>query len=152
MRDAVGGSAAIFIIMIFIVVALGYLAFNVNYTKAFRMKNKIISVYEDYDGECSSKCQEHIKKYAATIGYLSADINCPKGYKGMEDLYCIKEVEVHPNNSGEEISDLSNRSYYKIITKINVDVPVIRNIFDLRIFQITGDTKTFIRENRKSDS
>ena len=44
MRDALGGSVTIVIIVVFIVIVLGYLAFNVNYTKAFRMKDKIISV------------------------------------------------------------------------------------------------------------
>jgi hypothetical protein len=46
MRDAMGGSVALVIIVVFIVIALGYMAFNVNYTKAFNMKNKII--YLDY--------------------------------------------------------------------------------------------------------
>jgi len=146
MRDAIGGSAVLVIIVIFIVVALGYMAFNVNYTKAFRMKNKIISEYEDYDGVCLSDCEEHIKDYASTIGYLSASMTCPSGYTAMSSLYCVKKIEVHPTNSEEEVNDLSNRSYYRIITKINIDIPVIRNIFDLRAFQITGDTKTFIEE------
>ena len=46
MRDSIGGSVVLIIIVVFIVVALGYMAFNVNYTKAFRMKNKVIAVYE----------------------------------------------------------------------------------------------------------
>ena len=65
MRDALGGTVVLMIIVIFIVFALGYMAFNVNYTKAFRMKNKIISVYEDYKGNCSSsECQKAITDYA----------------------------------------------------------------------------------------
>jgi len=146
MRDALGGSVALVIIVVFIVVALGYMAFNVNYTKAFRMKNKVISVYEDYDGECLGDCNEVIKKYATTIGYLSADIVCPSGFQNVDDLYCIKKIEVHPKSSEEEINELSNRSYYRVITKINIDIPVIKNIFNLRYFQITGDTKTFVEE------
>ena len=49
MRDAIGGAVNIVIIVVFIVIVLAYLAFNVNYTKASRMKNKIIATYEDYD-------------------------------------------------------------------------------------------------------
>ena len=59
MRDAMGGTVVLVIIVVFIVVTLGYMAFNVNYTKAFRMKNKIISVYEDYKGDCQSDCRHH---------------------------------------------------------------------------------------------
>ena len=52
MRDGIGSTVMITIIIAFIVCASSYLAYNVNYTKAFRMKNKIISVYEDYNGVC----------------------------------------------------------------------------------------------------
>ncbi|MBO4731371.1 MAG: hypothetical protein J5597_01005 [Spirochaetaceae bacterium] len=65
MRDAMGGSVALVIIVVFIVIALGYMAFNVNYTKAFRMKNKIISVYEKYEGKCEENCEKEIKDYEA---------------------------------------------------------------------------------------
>ena len=43
MRDALGGIVNITIIVVFLVIVSGYLAFNVNYTKAFRVKNKIIT-------------------------------------------------------------------------------------------------------------
>ena len=69
MRDALGGAVNIYIIVVFIVFALGYAAFNVNYTKAFRMKDKIISVYEKYDGVCTNQCEQEIIGYADQIGY-----------------------------------------------------------------------------------
>ena len=43
MRDAFGGLMNMVIIVVFLVLVSGYLAFNVNYTKAFRVKNKIIT-------------------------------------------------------------------------------------------------------------
>lgn len=143
MRDAMGGTVALVIIVVFIVIALGYMAFNVNYTKAFRMKNKIISVYNDYNGNCNSECQGKIKDYASTLGYSlgnSMTCNGSSGYKLDEKgLYCYKKVYVE--NFG---SDADNRSfYYKVITKINVQVPIINNVLDLKVFYITGDTKTF---------
>lgn len=145
MRDAMGGTVALVIIVVFIVIALGYMAFNVNYTKAFRMKNKIISVYEDYDGNCQGECRQAIKMYANTIGYSTGNnITCPAGYKVSDDIYCYKKVETKENISNIDIvDDTKKKSYYRIITKINVEVPIINNILDLKIFYITGDTKTF---------
>lgn len=146
MRDAMGGSVALVIIVVFIVIALGYMAFNVNYTKAFRMKNKIISVYEDYNGDCSSsECKKAISDYAKTIGYNTGNrMNCPAGYRNSEDIYCYYE---HRNKNTVRdtgiIDDAKDKRYYRIITKINVEIPIINNILDLRIFYITGDTKTF---------
>jgi hypothetical protein len=148
MRDAMGGSVALVIIVVFIVIALGYMAFNVNYTKAFRMKNKIISVYEDYDGNCLSDCRSAIKEYSKTIGYSSGNnMNCPAGYRNSDNLYCYKKMEnLNVTNNDGVINDTRKRSYYRVITKINVEIPIINNILDLKIFYITGDTKTFEEE------
>ena len=43
MRDALGGVVNLAMIVVFLVLVCGYLAFNVNYTKAFRVKNYIIT-------------------------------------------------------------------------------------------------------------
>ena len=52
MRDAFGGIVNISMIVVFLVIVSGYLAFNVSYTKAFRVKNKIITTIEQYEGLC----------------------------------------------------------------------------------------------------
>ena len=144
MRDAIGGSVTIVIIVVFIVFALGYLAFNVNYTKAFRMKDKIVTLYDDYDGNCrnNSKCQEEIKKYAKQIGYtadpgIGNQMKCPSGYSSTNGIYCEKKVSV--NN----VKDQGSKYYYKIVTKINLEIPIIKNILNFRFFYIFGDTKTY---------
>ena len=46
MRDAFGGVANLVIIVVFLVLVSGYLAFNVNYTKAFRVKIKLNPLIE----------------------------------------------------------------------------------------------------------
>ena len=155
MRDAMGGSVTIIIIVVFIVVALGYLAFNVNYTKAFRMRDKIIAVYEDYDGDCSSTdCKNVIRNYAKSIGYRLGFLNCPEGFKSLDDMYCLKETIVNKNRSDSSIShikgdsdnkysDVKVRHYYTVITKINLEIPIISNVFDFGLFYISGDTRTF---------
>ena len=145
MRDAMGGTVALVIIVVFIVIALGYMAFNVNYTKAFRMKNKIISVYEDYNGNCLGDCKNAIKNYAKTLGYSSGnDMKCPSDYNNSDNLYCYKEIDSSSSIDGDGvIDDAHKKSYYRIITKINIEIPIINNILDLRVFYITGDTKSF---------
>jgi hypothetical protein len=36
--------------------------------------------------------------------------------------------------------------YYKIVTKINIDIPVVNNMLNLNALYLTGDTKTFVNE------
>ena len=151
MRDALGGTVTLVIVVFFIVFALGYMAFNVNYTKAFRMKDKIISLYEDYDGECGGECQAIIRSYAKELGYaVSGSLVCPDrdGYRytSIDNLYCECKVSIDQGDADflrDFHKSANQKKYYKIITKINLDIPVISNIFDFRFFYISGDTKTF---------
>lgn len=139
MRDALGGTVVITIIVIFIVFVSAYLAFNVNYTKAFKMKNKIISTYEEYNGECdkSTECKTIIKEYAESIGY-KPKLNCGGYDRDSNGLYCFKEMSV---NKGA--CDEGSKKYYKIQTKIDIRIPIIDNILGLQVFAISGDTKVF---------
>jgi hypothetical protein len=144
MRDSLGGVVNIVIIVVFIVIALGYLAFNVNYTKAFRMKNKIISVYEDYNGKCTaySECKSEIKEYASSIGYKPANLTCESGYTKVDSLYCVKEESAVTYTSGSQ-QDKRSGKYYKVVTKININIPIVDNILGIKVFSVSGNTKVF---------
>ena len=153
MRDALGGTVTLVIIVVFIVIALGYMAFNVNYTKAFRMKDKIITLYDDFDGQCTSKCEKAIIDYARTIGYSTDhSLHCPDDFSAVNELYCVSKKEYldqdnsRVNSSITQItgkSDIKPKAYYKVVTKINLKIPIISNVFDFRFFYIYGNTKSF---------
>ena len=143
MRDAMGGTVVIVIIVVFIVFALGYMSFNVNYTKAFRMKDKIISVYDDYNGVCGSKCEQEIREYAKQLGYSSGAgtggvITCPGGnYSPKTNLYCVKEMPATTTSDGRK------RKYYSIVTRISMEIPVFKDVLNFNFFYVYGDTKTY---------
>ena len=116
MRDAIGGSTTLVIIVVFIVIALGYMAFNINYTKAFRMKDKIVTLYDDYSGNClnSSKCQQEIKSYAKQIGYStdtgrSSFMKCPSGYTAANGIYCYRKENVSNATLINKDSDVNKK-------------------------------------------
>ena len=82
MRDAFGGLLNIVIIVVFMTLVSGYLAFNVSYAKAFKVKNKIISTIENYNANCDfnnpeNECYIDVSEYEHTIGY-QANINLSK--------------------------------------------------------------------------
>ena len=129
MRDAMGGSVTLVIIVVFIVFALGYMAFNVNYTKAFRMKDKIITVYDDYKGVCNDDCFSKIEEYAKEIGYDSGAgtgsyLVCPNVESGPEftakgNLYCYREIPVTNSERDFNGEIIESQYYYEISTRIN---------------------------------
>lgn len=151
MRDAFGGIVNIVIIVVFLVIVSGYLAFNVNYTKAFRVKNKIISTYEEYEGACdeeSSECNQKIREYMEKVGYSAnnfeikeKDGGTTNSWKCFEIGYCSKKIVVS-SKDGDAVKEGTEKEYYKIVTQININIPIINKIMPgLRIFEVSGDTK-----------
>ena len=161
MRDAFGGVTSLVIIVVFLVLVSGYLAFNVIYTKAFKVKNKIITLFEQYEGKCgqalTNECDTKISEYVRSIGYSSelgsltnfsdSGLSCPDGascpeYGCSPSGYCWLKVKVTTG------SDVEEKAYYKIVTRIEMDIPIINKIMSgLRFFQISGDTRTIIVAN-----
>ena len=147
MRDAFGGVANLVIIVVFINLVSGYLSFNFNYTKAFRVKNKIISLYEQYEGEqCyhndTSECNIKIRDYMNALGYDAPYLNL-EGYNCYYG-YCAKKFETEKVDDSVT-GDTKKKAYYNIVTQINIDIPIINKILPgLKIFQIAGDTKPIV--------
>ena len=142
MRDAFGGAVNIYIIVVFIVFALGYMAFNVNYTKAFRMKNYVISAVEQYEGiGCMNggltggmtACRQRIQEYANGLKYAPVNLQCHNDSARVDGLYCISEIERDSSR---------NSVQYRIVTQVDVNLPIINNIMGLEFFQVSGDTRS----------
>lgn len=152
MNDSLGGTVVLVIIMFFIAFASMYLAFNVNYMKAFRMKNKIISLYEEYQGDCvansRNECFRSIVNYADEIGYEPSDsFKCDSGYtmvsNGRKNLYCVKEHSITTNSkTGKSKNDLAGVRYYSIYTRININIPIFSNLMGKKLLSVSGDTAT----------
>lgn len=146
MREAIGGSWLLGFVIVFVVLFSSYLAVSINYTKAFKVKNKIISLIEVNEGYIKSKnhnlnslTEDQLKSDPSTeakifialkdIGYYTAtNVNCNPTEDGevFAGGYCVKRI-----NSGIG-------SYYKVKTFI---------LFDLDLFNFTihipikGETK-----------
>lgn len=147
MRDAIGGTISLQIILFFLVVINAYLAFSVNYTKAFRIKNNIVAIIEQQEGYTTSSALNNEDTAQARIFALMKNANytisksalqCEKmGYKTIYDDinkngFCLK---LHKNADGS--------GYYSVITQVNIDIPIVNKILPLSgIFSIKGETKS----------
>lgn len=142
MKEAVGGIFTIQAVVIFLVLAIGLLLFSVNYTKAFKVKNDIRRVVEEFEGLTDS-ASEKIDRVADKYNYTVSDpksyvqiCNSMPGYKayrstsknGNNVVFCIKcdLADVIGSNNG----NLQYKgSYYTIATFVNIDIPIINKIF-----------------------
>lgn len=156
MKEAIGGALTIQIILIFLILVNGYLAMTVNYTKAFRVKNGIISIIERNEGitEQAGKDIAIIMRnsgYGIATGYLDQCRNMG-GYKPVYPSqlsalgvgatsggFCYKRVDVDVTGSGALVG-----REYSIITFVNVNVPGLNQLFQLvpSVFSVKGETKT----------
>lgn len=141
MRDAFGGIFNLATLVVFFLLVMGFLFFNIAYTKAFRVKNKIITSVEQFEGNCSvgSSCDIQIVNYIKELGYsVPSDDYCSEGFT-YQNGYCLKRVDVLDNCGHETLED---RFYYEVETAININIPIINKILpQLKIFHVSGTTR-----------
>ena len=144
MKDAFGGILNLVLIVVFLVIVEGILGLVVNYSKAFRMKNVVISAIERYEGYgCFSSeatgrtdCRTMIDNGAKSIGYFpNENLNCSTGYNRGDNYFCYRRFD----------SGSSNYYYYTIVTQIDINIPIINKIVGLDFFQVHGDTRMIRR-------
>lgn len=147
MRESIGGAWLVGIVITFVVLFTSYLALSVNYSKAFKVKNEIISLIEENEG-LTEKTQEKIVKYLNSTGYyvygkcadtgddyLDGAVNGKlTGYEkqGNADKYkyCVYARSIE--------GDTLNRKYYRVTVFFKFDIPILDNAFT---FPVTGESK-----------
>lgn len=146
MRDAIGQVFTLQIILAFVLLINGYMAYSVNYTRAFRVKNQIVNIIEQYEGPYNDEALAKINSYINQITYNvnnqqllnfqndNPDAECPN-YNG----WCYVPHEVTTNDGDGE----RQGTYYTVVTFVNIDIPVINNILGLGNFlRVVGETRT----------
>ena len=154
MKDAIGGIFSIQAIMVFIVLAMGLLLFSVNYTKAFKMKNDVRRVIEEFEGlteSASEKINNIADRYTYTVNRPSDYVDICKdiGYKAYrsttsknnEVVFCVKCDLVNVEGTQEGKKKYKG-AVYTVATFVNIDIPLIGNIFPSAagFLRIKGDT------------
>ncbi len=153
MRDSVGGTFMIYVLIIFLSVYIVFVAVAFNYARAFRVKNKVLDIIEQNEGiqemENSNNLQGitsgvfgQINDYLQSISYRVNDIgesNC-KGYDYInEDRgYCIAKID--QNSSIDGITS----SYYKVRTFAYIEFPFLKLKFTI---PVNGETRRIERIN-----
>ena len=149
MRDAIGQVFTLQIILAFVLLINGYMAYSVNYTRAFRVKNQIVNIIEQYEGP-TDEAMAKIGSYVDGMTYRVPQTlinnfrnryasNSDDGEVSCQDGWCYIEHNV----SIDEADGERTGRYYSIVTFVNIDIPVINKIVGLGDFlSVSGETKT----------
>jgi len=128
MREAVGATVLLQILMVFLVIFISFLAVSVNYAQAFRIKNQLVTIIEEYEGwegYEQGEADDNIREFLNSIHYNIQ--------KNGEYRYEVEKVEAGLG------------SYYIVSTYLNLDLPLLGVVLDN--FKIKGETRIIYRRD-----
>jgi hypothetical protein len=144
LRDSINGAWLLGIIITFMAILIAYITIQINYSKAYEMKTKIVTTVEQYNG-LNPLTLERINKIATSYGYTKTSkcrLNAGDKIVGILDgivttdpsapqSFCFNR-ETMPGDSTTE-----TKYYYSVEVFFGFTVPVLGDIFT---FRISGET------------
>lgn len=139
MRQALGNAFIMNIVIVMVIVIILMVISSLSYTKAFKVKNMIVSAIEENNG-FNNKAQEQIDANLAKMGYRinkngiqTCDTSvlpekCRAQNNAASYRYCVYECETSKGN------------YYRVTSYMYFDLPIIGDKME---FPVYGETKTF---------
>lgn len=147
MREAIGNTFVLNFVLVFVALFIFFFIGTMTYTKAFKVKNKIVDTIEIYDGEISTSAETlnkdfetEVNEKLSEIGYrISTNNTCDTDgrFEGSTELkksgtsnyrYCIYKFSTSKGN------------YYGVVAYIYFEVPIIGAKLE---FPVYGETKVF---------
>ena len=135
MKESVNTAIIFNIILVFFVIIIVLLTTSLSYSKAFKVKNRIIEIIElhqDYNPAAKTEINEFLRD----IGYKTNDWRVTRGCRADRGTalstsiggyrYCIYRNEVY------------NGTYYVVEAFIYFDFPVINSLIEIPVY---GETK-----------
>lgn len=151
MREAIGGTWLLGLVLTFIVFFASFLAISINFSKAFNVKNNIVDLIGKYEGN-NCNARKKIGSYLQEAGYLVPG-KCPDNevYNGKQieyigfdrngnqttstkAYYCISKETIDQSDSV-----ILEKKFYRVIVFFKIDLPLVGNV---TTFRIRGETES----------
>ena len=134
MKEGMGFTVTINIMLIFIAIVFAFLAATLSYYKAFKVNNYIIHSLEKFEGY-NNLAKQEIENTLLTLGYERGSINCPAEKNGGE-LTALNNQNLFKYCIYYHDEDEDHYSY-GVMTYIKVELPLFR-MFRLPIYTKTN--------------
>ena len=157
MRDAFGGAFMIKLFIVFIIIYVGFTAVALNYAKAFKVKNMVITYLED--NEISNLKDMDVQTERAMCDYFDKEIVGKLNYVypisnkiGLQSGKCydnigIKIEQIEPNKKQKNKLGV----YYRVTTYFGFQLPFFNRLLAVNgsdngeniigVWQIIGETR-----------
>lgn len=150
MKESVGSTVDFNIIIVFIVIVFAFLAAAIVYFKSNKVNNVISNSIEKYEGY-NDLAKEEINRNLSSLGYQGYGITCQteSAKKKVEKAGCLGSEKKVDYKGGEEqgycvyYCEEGEYYYYKIKTRMLINLPIINNVLNLPIFSNTSKMYDF---------
>ncbi len=163
MRESIGGSWLLGLMVMFILLFTAFLVVTINYTKAQRLKNEVTDFIEREEG-LTSRTSTNIGAVELIDNYLkrsgqSGMGKCPdnsyiggtvegspkieRALKNKKYHYCVKKIDKFQDKEKQ-------KAYYDVIVFVEFNLPVIGDIFTYSVsgrtaqIQYPADCRTWV--------
>lgn len=141
MKESIGSTWSLQIMILFLLIFSAFLIIVLNYSRAYIVKNDVVSIVEKYEG-FSEESVEIVNNYLISKGYKGSG-RCPEGWRGVENL---KDNVVENANGGKEynycfVEERKDDRYYtriKVFFKFNLPA-----IGDILTYGVNGKTNSY---------
>ena len=140
MQEATGQASLMNIMLTIIGILIILLTGSIAYSKAFRVKEKIIDIVEKYNGYDKDSKKE-IEDMLTNLGYRTLNAIQYKNFCNSKkfDNFDLDSSAIPDHMYCVYKRDLGNNSYYyKIVAYMYFDIPVVGNYIQI---PISGETK-----------
>ena len=138
MRDAFGGAFMIRLFLIFIFIYMVFTAIALNYAKAFKVKNKVISYLED--NEIIDLRSMNAKQYETMESYFEYDVLGGLNYRVSDDemtcdksnprlVYCENGIKIFQYTANYEQKNKLG-TYYRVETQFTWNARFLRKLLE----------------------
>lgn len=135
MKESIANSYIFTIIIVFVAIISLIIVSSISYSKAFKVKNKLIDIIEKYDGY-DDNARDEIEEYLGKAGYKINYTNkgCPNEGDEIDTdsnyRYCIYKY-----NKGRGI-------YYKVVSYMFFDLPLVEGLIEI---PVSGETRLLLK-------
>lgn len=142
MRESIGSTWILQLIIVFILLFVGFLTLTLSYSKSYKIKNETMSVIEKYEG-LTSDSVKIINNYLTYNNYNAKGKCEDSSWYGLDDLSVTTLEAAQPNKKyyyclKKRISK-HKKHYYEINTFFQFNLPVVGNFTSFTIEGSTAD-------------
>lgn len=147
MRQTIGATWVLQLMIVFILLFVGFIVLTLNYSRTVKIKNEMIDMIEKYEG-LNEQSIELVNNYLIYTNYNVEGVCVSDDNEtGVYGAYDLTSTELEPARTGEryyycikKYRGTNTSNYYQITIFYKFNLPVIG---DTSSFTIKGSTSNF---------